>query len=47
MSPCSKISGYLWTVKHDLKTLGVGADFSKYGEKISVFENIRLRVDGA
>ena len=36
----------MWTVKYDSKTLRVDADFFKYAEKISVFENTRLRVDG-
>ena len=45
-SPFSKIPGYVWMVKYDSKTLRVDADFFKYGEKISVFKNTRLRVDG-
>ena len=31
---------------YDSKMLRVDADFFKYGEKNSVFENTRLRVDG-
>ena len=41
----SKISGYVWMVKYDSKTLRVDADFLNTEEKISVFENTRLRVD--
>ena len=34
-------------VKYDSKTLRVDADFLNAEKKISVFENIRLCVDGA
>ena len=53
MFPFSKIPGYVLTVKYDSKTLRENADFFKYADflnteqKISVFENTRLPVDGA
>ena len=37
-SPFSKILGYVWMVKYDSKTLGVDADFFRYGGK-----NVRFR----
>ena len=47
-SPFLKITGYVWMVKYDSKTLGVDADFFlNTEEKICVFENNRLRVDEA
>ena len=38
---------YVWTVKYDSKALHVDEDIFKYGEKISVFESTRLRVERA
>ena len=44
----SKLPGYVWTVKYDSKTLRVDAGlFLNMEEKISVFENTRIRVDKA
>ena len=47
-SPFSKISGYVWTGKNDLKKLRVDANIFENGRKKSfVFKNIRICVDGA
>ena len=44
----SKISGYVWTGKNDLKTLCVDADFFRKRRKKPPFsKNNRICVDGA